>query len=430
MRISNQDRPRPAGRLGSALIALTAAGWLGCNDPGAPESTPAAADANPALVALLGEPLAPDATLEQALAHRDPLQRARRVAEILAATPPSALDDVRATIEAAPLAWGDLEYTLFASWWSRFDPNAAIAYCEEELRLDHPRVVAEVLRMWGRTDPQAAMDSGWLAGRTLDSHGLHAEYLDPLVVGWFESGNPGLEAFIEGLDMNSKVTALGAYMRMKILRDGRREALEWTQTAPFPPDQQRLMLASGLKIVASQEPQLAVEWLEIAREKGVDVRTFVARIARGWAHRDPRAAMEWLFAQQVAEPAERLRATNDVARIWLNEHETDVEKWLDTDSTDPWVDVIRIRAIAHHVTSRQYRPDWNAVLEAVARVADAEQRQRQYLWTLQRWKRVEPEAAELWLAEHSDLLGTQIEFVDQLPADEQKRIDAALAAAP
>jgi hypothetical protein len=217
---------------------------------------------------------------------------------------------------------------------------------------------------------------------------------------------------------------------MKILRDGRREALEWTQTAPFPPDQQRLMLASGLKIVASQEPQLAVEWLEIAREKGVDVRTFVARIARGWAHRDPRAAMEWLFAQQVAEPAERLRATNDVARIWLNEHETDVEKWLDTDSTDPWVDVIRIRAIAHHVTSRQYRPDWNAVLEAVARVADAEQRQRQYLWTLQRWKRVEPEAAELWLAEHSDLLGTQIEFVDQLPADEQKRIDAALAAAP
>lgn len=326
MGISNQDRLRRRRPLVLMLAGWAALGWLGCQDAGKPEAKTSQPAVNPALVALLGEPLPPDATLEQALAHRDPLERARRVAEILAATPPDELDSIRATIEAAPLAWGDIEYTLFASWWARFDPSSALAYCDDELRLDHPRVVGEVLRMWGRTDPQAALDSGWLSGRSIEGTGLHAEYLDPLIVGWFESGNPGLETFIEGLDPSSRVTALGAYMRMKILRDGRRQALEWSQTAPFPPEQQRLLLASGLKTVASQDPQLAVEWLEIAREKGVDVRTFVARIARGWAHRDPRAAMDWLFVQQVADPVERLRATNDVARIWLNEHPAEVEE--------------------------------------------------------------------------------------------------------
>ncbi len=427
MRIWRQDRPRRGGRLGVALFGLACTGWLGCQEHGTTESRTPTRTTSPALVALLGEPLAPDASLEQALAHRDPLERARRVSEILAATPPDALDRIRATFEAAPLAWGDIEYTLFASWWARFDPSSALAYCDEELRLDHPRVVAEVLRMWGRTDPRAALDSGWLASRSLQDKGFHAEYLDSLIVGWFESGDPGLEGFIEGLDSSSRVTALGAYMRMKILRDGRRESLEWTLTAPFPPDQQRLLLATGLKTVASQEPELAVEWLEIAQQKGVDVRTFVARIARGWAHRDPRAAMDWLFTQQVADPVERLRATGDVARIWLREHESDMDNWLDKDSTNPWVDVVRIQAISHHVRSRNFRVDWNRLLESVARIANAEQRQKQYLWALQRWKRVEPDAANLWLAEHADLLGEQIQFVDQLPTDEQKRIAEAFA---
>ncbi|MEZ4281509.1 MAG: hypothetical protein R3F21_18040 [Myxococcota bacterium] len=430
MGISNQDRLRRRRPLVLMLAGWAALGWLGCQDAGKPEAKTSQPAVNPALVALLGEPLPPDATLEQALAHRDPLERARRVAEILAATPPDELDSIRATIEAAPLAWGDIEYTLFASWWARFDPSSALAYCDDELRLDHPRVVGEVLRMWGRTDPQAALDSGWLSGRSIEGTGLHAEYLDPLIVGWFESGNPGLETFIEGLDPSSRVTALGAYMRMKILRDGRRQALEWSQTAPFPPEQQRLLLASGLKTVASQDPQLAVEWLEIAREKGVDVRTFVARIARGWAHRDPRAAMDWLFVQQVADPVERLRATNDVARIWLNEHPAEVEEWLDTDSTDPWVDVVRIQAIQHHVRINDYRVDWERLLASVARIANPEQRQKQHLWALQRWKRVDPDAATFWLAGHADLLGEQIQFVDQLPQDEQKRIAKAFGTSP
>ena len=104
----------------------------------------------------LAPPLPENATLEQALAHRDPLQRIQRVAQILEQATPDQLDAITAAIESAPLAWGDLEYALFAGWWARFDPESAIAYCDEELRLRHPRVIAEVLRAWGRKNPQEA----------------------------------------------------------------------------------------------------------------------------------------------------------------------------------------------------------------------------------------------------------------------------------
>ena len=127
-------------------------------------------------------PLPDNATLEQALAHRDPLQRVQRVAQILEQATPDQLDTIKAAIETAPLNWGDLEYALFAGWWARFDPSSAMAYCDEELRLRQPRVIAEVLREWGRENPQEAIASGWLAALT-DTTGLNPDDVDALIVG-------------------------------------------------------------------------------------------------------------------------------------------------------------------------------------------------------------------------------------------------------
>ena len=376
----------------------------------------------------LGAPLSADATLDEALAHRDPLQRVGRVAQILGEATPDQLDLIKAAIEAAPLAWGDLEYALFAAWWARFDPSAAISYCEQELRLNHPRVVAEVLRMWGRNDPQAVIDSGWLAGRTIDGQGLYPDYVDPLVVGWFESGKPGLEDWIQGLDAQSMAIALGAYMRMKILRDGRGPALEWTRTAPFAPEVQRLLLGTGLNIVARQEPTLALEWLGRATKEGIDVRTFVARIGRGWAHREPREAMEWVIQSEVKSPDEKLRTVHDITRIWLNADQQGVDEWITARPADSWSDLIRRQAIAYHVTKNRYRVDWIEQMQRASTLANAQQRQVQYLWNIQRWKVIDPEAASKWLEENAELLGEHIQYVEQLPTQDRQDIEAAMAA--
>ena len=412
--------------LAMALVSL--GGAAGCG--GDRDRATGGADETPEItqVGAMGEPPAPplpeNATLEQALAHRDPLQRVQRVAQILEHATPDQLDTITAAIESAPLAWGDLEYALFAGWWARFDPASAMAYCDEELRLRHPRVIAEVLREWGRKNPQEAVASEWL-GATSDTTGLNPDYVDPLVVGWFESGQPGLETWIEGLDPATKSGALPAYMRMRILRDGRRPALEWSLDAPYSADVQRLLVATGLNIVARQEPALAIEFLDRAAKKGIDVRTFIARIGRGWANTQPREAMEWVVSQDVEFEGERWRAVGDIARIWLNRNEQEATDWLATKS-EPWADLVRKQAIMHHLNRNRYRVDWLDMMKRASQFVNPEQRQLQYLANVQRWKAIDPEAASKWIAENKALLGDKIEFVDQLPTAEFHAIQAIL----
>lgn len=375
--------------------------------------------------------LAPDATLEQALAHGDQLERVERVAQILAAATPRDLVAIQGAIEAAPLPWGDIEYALFAGWWARFDPAAAMSYCYEEVQMRHPRAMGEVLRVWAATDPQAVIASGWLASLSLDVAGLNPEFVDPAVVGWFESGKPGLGEWIDTLDSAAKTAGLFAFMRMKTLHDGREPALEWALTAPYSPDMQRLLLAQGLNIVARQEPELATKWIDIAAEKGVDVRTFAARIARGWANHDPAAAMDWIVARADVDPGERWRAVQDVARIWLSQDEAALESWLGNQKKEEaWADLVRGQAIVHHVLENRYQVDWPAQIARASRFVNEEQRQKQLLWIAQRWSVVEPEAASAWLKENGALLGDKLQYASQLPAHEREKIAEIMARPP
>ncbi len=382
----------------------------------------------PATASEVPAPRLPEnATLEQALDFPEAFQRIQRVAQILDQAKPAQLPSIQGAFEAAPLPWGDLEYVLFITWWARFDPNEAMSYCLAELRLKHPRAAAAVLRTWGQTDPLGALTSGWLDARSLESPGLNPEFIDPLVVGWFESGKPGLDAFIQGLKDSPKISALNAYMRMRILRDGSREALEWSIAAPFTPEDQRLLLATALNIVARRDPKLAIEWLAVAKTKGIDTRTFVARIGRGWATSSPRDAMEWVITEELAEPLEFFRAVADIAATWLEKDEEGLHQWLTTQTKDGWTDVVRRQAISYHVTAHDFKVDWPEMISRAAELINEAPRQLMYVWIVQRWKVVQPEAATKWLNENKALLGDQIKFVDQVPADELKRIKKLMA---
>ncbi|MBY0400742.1 hypothetical protein K2X89_10630, partial [Myxococcota bacterium] len=332
-----------ASKAAAGLALASLIGWIaGCSGESTekPASTPQAAPVAETSI-LLAPPLAPDATLADALKHPDPLERVRRISEILALTPAEELREVTNTFEAAALPWGDMEYGLFVSWWARFDPSAALSYAQDDqLRMDHPNVTREAMRIWARKDPRAVIQSGWLSSISIDMAGLNPAMVEPFVIGWFESGNPGLDVWIQGLDTSSQATAMGTYMRMLVLRDGPRKALEWAQSAPFDPSTHRLFLAAGLNTVARVEPTTAIEFLEIAGKSGVDTRTFVARIGRGWATHDPKAAMEWVISNDI-DSSERWRTIHDVADAWLYRDEKGLEEWLKPRAKEEWADQIR-----------------------------------------------------------------------------------------
>ena len=231
--IQNGTRPTSPARTraGDSSPWSACSGWLGACDGDRVED--AASDAQgdrvstsdrrtSAEILLFAPPLAPDATLAEALRHPEPFERVQRVAEILETARPDQLGKILAAFESAPLPWGDAEYALFASWWARFDPEEAIFYCfDDEFRLNHPHPIREVLRVWGRQDPAAVIASNWLIGNT-QVPGLNPAFVEPFVIGWFESGQPGLLEWIQSIDPASKAAAIGTYFRMVLLRDGAR----------------------------------------------------------------------------------------------------------------------------------------------------------------------------------------------------------------
>lgn len=413
----------------SGLALLGALGFLtGCGSETSGEkeaATPSATVADNGL--LLAPPLAADATLEEALDHPDPLERVQRIAAILEQTPPDRLREVTNAFESAALPWGDMEYGLFVSWWSRFDPSAALSYAQDDqLRTDHPNVTREAMRIWARNDPKAVIQSGWLNSISVDMAGLNPAMVEPFVIGWFESGNSGLELWIQGLDTSSKATAAATYMRMLVLRDGPRKALDWPDTAQLDPGNQRLFLASGLNTVARVEPTIAVEYLDKAQKNGIDTRTFVARIGRGWATHDPKAAMEWVISNDI-DANERWRTIHDVADAWLYQDEKGLEEWLEPRAKEEWADQIRKQWNFHHVKKNRYHVDWKMLMQKASEFVNEDLRRAEYLWLIQRWKAMEPEAAAAWLAENEALLGDKLQYVDQLWQHDREEIDKILA---
>lgn len=438
--MQNGTRPTPPARMHARwlFVLVGLVGWLGACDGGRVEdaaidaqgdrvSTSDTSGGTSAEIPLFAPPLAPDATLAEALRHPDPFQRVKRVAEILETARPEELGKILATFESAPLPWGDTEYALFASWWARFDPEEAIFYCfDDEMRLNHPRAIREVLRVWGQQDPAATIASNWLIGSNPMVPGLNPAFVEPFVIGWFESGKPGLLEWIETLDAASKAASIGTYFRMLVLRDGTRNALEWARTAPVSQDTRRLFVATGLNVAARVDPVIALEFFEKAKQDAVDTRTFAARLSRGWASHDPKAAMEWVLQQDI-DPKEQWRTLYDVADIWMKLDEKAVRAWLDGKQGDASLDLIRKQWHFNHVKVNRYRVDWPALIQTASQVVDERARRAEYLWIVQRWRRIEPEAAAAWLETNSALLGDSINQIDMLLPKDAEAIDKILA---
>lgn len=383
-----------------------------------------------------GGPLSANAGFEEILRHPDILKRAEAVGAFFQAADPADLDEIRLALRKAPLDRGDVEYALFGAWWARFDPINALLYALNDLRMEQPRVANEVLRTWAYMDPAGLKAASGFEESTAKLYGFRGEMMDAIVVGWYESGKPGLADFIlEQGDPESRQFGLQAWVRMKILHEGEEEALEWTQALGYHADTKRLLLAAALATIAHQNPQLCIEWFQKAKEAGIDVNTFVPRITYAWGHHDPQAAIEW--ALTFPESTERLRAIQRVARKWRDQDAAGMQDWVDAayddeERPDPkMIGLLQYQALRGLVTEQKYRPDWAGLLRRANEMKHEDRSRPVMLWLLQHWFYVDPEAANVWIEENPyGLNEALISRAALLPDADKERIDRVLGRLP
>ena len=380
-----------------------------------------------------GDALSTNETLKDILHHPDILQRSERVSQFLQRANADQLEDIKAEFMVAPLDQGDIEYALFASWWARFDPEGAYIFADNEVRMEQPRVITAVMRTWAQMDPAGLVSSDLFTDAASKMPSFRGAIADSVVSGWFASGKPGLADFVlTQSDPETQQMALKAWVRMKILRDGERAALEWTQSLPYHADTKRLLLASGLAIVAHQNPQLCIEWLEIARDSGIDVGTFVPRIASAWGHHDPQAAITWVL--DFPASAGRFRAIQRVATKWQRQDPQGLLRWVNTqdDAFDQTtIGLLRYRALSHAVERSQYRPDWLDLLAESGKIATKNRRNIAVLWILQRFYVADQPAAEAWIESNPfDVDDEVLGRAHLLDGESRAKMEIALNRAP
>lgn len=347
-----------------------------------------------------GDALSTNATLKDILRHPDILQRSERVSQFLQRASSDQLEDIKAEFRIAPLDQGDIEYALFASWWARFDPTGAYVFADHEIRMEQPRVITAVMRTWAQMDPEGLMSSNLFTSATSKMPSFRGAIADSVVSGWFTSGKPGLAEFVlTQPDPETQQMALKAWMRMKVLRDGGRAAFEWTQSLPYHADIKRHLLASGMAIVAHQNPQLCIEWLDTARENGIDIGTFVPRIASAWGHHDPQAAIDWVL--DYGTTADRFRAIQRISRKWRRLDPQGMLDWVDTKSEaldQTTIYLLRFQALQMIIERNQYRDvNWLDLLDRTGKNVSGNQRDIAVLYILQRFYVADQPAAEAWI---------------------------------
>ncbi|MEM9175531.1 MAG: hypothetical protein AAGC67_09880 [Myxococcota bacterium] len=371
----------------------------------------------------------PEGGLAAILRHPDPLERVRWTAEFLEAADPDDLYEIQHVFETAPLARGDREYALFAHWWASFDPRAAYDSTFDSLRMEGGHVVRQIMRTWARNDPQAMEGYGLLWDRHTwgsTTPGLRPELVESVVIGWYESGKPGLEAWLSGLkDGASQSAGLKQYVTMKVMGEGNEETLRWA-LALDEAEGRSAIFGTALNVVAHEDPQLAIEWLDRAKELGADIQAATRRIANAWGHHDPPAAAAWLLSSETG--MEQSRSLRAVARHWVRWDYEGFAAWLREREGEGRLDTMRTAFVTTGSKSRKFEVDWPRLLEVAEGITETPSRKRDVYWVLQRWYLVDEAAVLAWFEANPGSYPEKVkQHLGNIPEKESELIKAAFA---
>jgi len=342
---------------------------------------------------------------------------------LLQETPSGSLEDVLAGFESATLDHGDIELALLGGWWARFDPEAAFKFAHRRWRMDHPRVVSGIVRAWARQDPQGAYTFGFGRETLGGSPIFRNELVDAVIVGWTESGKPGVLAFAAAMeDINDRQRALRSVARIYLAREGPEATLEWASQVPgISESVRRNLVQSAVSVSARQDPRLAAQWLDRFDLEGFEEAGLHGRIAVGWVQIEPEAALAWTAS---LEPGwDRDDAVRRAATQWWDDAPAAAAEWTRSQTPAPWLDSALGVYVRRSVISNGYRLDWSALLnDSTLAISDEDTRWGMVAWVLQRWLIVDEPGAQSWLQDNPGLPAKYRRALEVIPENLRTRV--------
>ncbi len=328
--------------------------------------------------------------MREILLWPDPLERAEALGRVFKTLEPDALESVKQAYGTVSFDYGDVELQLLAAWWAGFDAPGAWDWTRQNWIAESPAVVYAVLRAWAREDPQAAL----AAILRLRSPGLARPYRESLIIGWDESGQPGLVDYVRSIPgIEDRQPALGVLARRRVLRYGPEAAFEWAEGLAEKGDERfKLNLYRRVVTAAGRvDPRATAAF--VSRHAGTRYGDGLARrLGVLWVETDGESAMRWLST--LPESRDRQAAVGESYRMWLRYHRKEAWEWIRKVPVEPWLDAaVSMYARSLAATDPEEGLRWSA------RVQDESLRQADVILILRVWVAADPERARAYMDE-------------------------------
>ncbi len=293
------------------------------------------------------DPANPGPAMEAALEVREPMARVERLASLLQSLGPEGLPTAQEILEDQRRYLGSAEHELLLRYWARHAPEHAATWA-----FTHP--VTGVVRMsvgvgatieeWARRDPQGALVAVQESAAGSDPVSRSAQV--QLIIGWFESGNPGLADYVRDLGPSiRRQRAVATYINLLILKEGSDAAMRWAEGLPEEDKQFKLAVYRQVAGALAVHDRAAAEaWCE-AHCDGPFGGGLRIKLVNKWLTLDPDSAPELI--EELAREPERKDAANAMRHglvTWARYDREAAMAWMaektSAEPPEPWVPLL------------------------------------------------------------------------------------------
>jgi hypothetical protein len=318
----------------------------------------------------------------------DAIPRSNALSSLLATLGDTEIAEVRELIKDRYTFLRPVDVLLLLDFWARYEPELATRWAVARADTGYRGAAVTVAAgAWARKDP-LAVEAKYGTG--------NEDVARALIAGWFDSGVPGLGAYVRQLGASREgQRSISLFLRSTIQRNGPEEAMEWARTAAGPKPERLAInrqLGSELAMVA---PDQAVRWCEEVCDGpyGDSVRT---AIVRRWAVSDPKAAMLWVQEATSVAPRTQKQGARAAFRVWVTEDRNTALEWVrsipESEYQTAWMEPI----FAMYTAVVSWK-DPHEALRIAKWIPNDEERELAYVTIVRRWRDLDEDAAEAWL---------------------------------
>jgi hypothetical protein len=333
--------------------------------------------------------------LAKTLRELDLYTRAADLLTQLQTLGPEAVPEVKRLLADPSLDLGGIETDLLMRFWASHEPHAATVWAMHEAAPAYsPGATLVATEVWASRDPQAAANIVGLGSLNVNLASPVAEI--GLIRGWYDSGQPGLEAYIQSLGVGfERQRALAVFARRAYLRNGPEALARWAEAISDDDPKFKLEAFRALaKVFADVNPSDAVAWCETHCD-GPYGKSMRRVIATRWAHRDGEAAMNWLAT--APEGSGRNQAVKGAYRGWAQHDREGVRSWVRAkglDGVEPY-----LHPALENFALSIARKEPAEALEWAAVINEPKRRRNTMINIARQWRSRDEAAAEAWLAQ-------------------------------